>query len=765
MIARIIALLVLGATTLFAGNALKPTEVQAEPLVPAQLKNLQGRDIDSLSLLIVNFADANITFVPAGTTGGTIDPFEQHILDLQAASNAESVSQTAQSSIPINSSGSGLVGIAGPGLNNPSVNELQSLGSQPSALFSSSITIGGKDYSLSNYSNLNLTNFGGPNDGFGIKEAKGYGGSGLAYNTKDKYPSLFLPPNDPSVLAAQAKYGTTNDFMRLDQSQYYVATRSGAAGAIVIVENPKTGEWVAAVNVDSGPQDPTRADTSLGVQKALGLEDGGKVNMYFAEDQGLKPGTTGKDGTIIDKPEDTTTDNPPVDDQGTQPNTGSTGSSGGFIGNVACGGAPWCSIPRYCYKYGGPPVGKGLFEPVLTCNGGFKLIGKVVVKIVDCGPYNSIGCNPKLTPKNYACLWQTCKGKNAIWDMDTLKCGCDLGPSTGGGGGDSKKDETPPPAEETKDTEPLEGSTNQERLDNFNQQQEEAGTNARIVVKDGANIADSSPEAVERAATLARNCDCEVRITAGVRLSAQTHGVGGANIDITSSPEVVDYIKNNTDPDRIYDAVDRNGNFIGKAYVIDKDGLEYVHETEGADRSEYTAEHVHVRDISAAHAADVNNATTITSTNTSAGNVSNATPNITTGGGATSAPATVPETVVQPNEQYNSELRAAGLNLNSGAAEKSGYLTEEAYNGLIKLQSELGKNNRQNLADIGPGYFDIRATGTFEKLLTNNLSSIEKWFAPEVTYTNTNTETSATIYKDGKSATFTRVGNVWRTEF
>ena len=331
-------------------------------------------------------------------------------------------------------------------------------------VFTNTITIGSTNYSIENGANRRVTDFGGPTDDFGIRESLRIGGSGLAYSsvTRANHPELFLPDNHPSLLAAKATYGTTNDFMALNEDAYYVATRSRAPGAIVIVENPETGQWVTAVNVDFGPGDPTAVDTSDGVRNALGLEDGRSANIYFAEDQTLAPGTTGVGGAVIDTPDDDDDQQPPTTGTG-DGETGSGGQSGGASnsgsggssGTLACGGGPWCSIPRYCYKYGGAPGPKGLHEGVKTCNSGYKWIDRkkgLAVFRKDCG-VKGVACDKSATlvkgGPRFACLSQVCKTKNAIWDMDSLKCGCDDGTFTGAGdSGDTSGDTTPPTGEE-----------------------------------------------------------------------------------------------------------------------------------------------------------------------------------------------------------------------------------------------------------------------------------------------------------------------------
>ena len=105
----------------------------------------------------------------------------------------------------------------------------------------------------------------------------------------------------------------------------------------------------------------------------------------------------------------------------------SSGPTGGFS---YCGDDRWSSDPKCCYKHTGPAGGSNQYDGVTTCNGGMKKVGDAVQTLPDCGPNNSKGCDAELTPKNYSCLWRACdKGKNAIWDPWTKRCGCDDGGS------------------------------------------------------------------------------------------------------------------------------------------------------------------------------------------------------------------------------------------------------------------------------------------------------------------------------------------------
>ncbi|MEI6296435.1 MAG: hypothetical protein WCO84_02185 [bacterium] len=123
----------------------------------------------------------------------------------------------------------------------------------------------------------------------------------------------------------------------------------------------------------------------------------------------------------------------------------------------------WSSEPNKCYKYAGGAGPKGLHENVMSCNSGNKCITVptgpsnpapycACSPVLDCG-INNIACNAPIsvtgpgacedgrliltTAKCVAnskscgtagCLNYVCKkGKNAIWDPHTRKCGCDDG--------------------------------------------------------------------------------------------------------------------------------------------------------------------------------------------------------------------------------------------------------------------------------------------------------------------------------------------------
>jgi len=116
-------------------------------------------------------------------------------------------------------------------------------------------------------------------------------------------------------------------------------------------------------------------------------------------------------------------------------------SSGGATpsGTSACN-ETWCSAP-YCYKHLGPPGPPGLHEGVQFCNAGYIQAGKVPVFIPDCGPQGA-ACNIALSVArggdNLSCLVTACRGKNAIWDPLTKRCGCDDGKGMPAGGGNQQ---------------------------------------------------------------------------------------------------------------------------------------------------------------------------------------------------------------------------------------------------------------------------------------------------------------------------------------
>ncbi len=143
-----------------------------------------------------------------------------------------------------------------------------------------------------------------------------------------------------------------------------------------------------------------------------------------------------------EKPQQTQKTEKPPQQTTKTPTTYSTPFSGG--------GSAYSTNNRLCYKYSGPPGRKGL-KLAETCNGGFKCyiygcgddeICYSSYFVVDCGP-NNIFCdsaahiagggycppkesNPQDGPLA-GCLNYKCKTKNAIWDMDSKKCGCDDG--------------------------------------------------------------------------------------------------------------------------------------------------------------------------------------------------------------------------------------------------------------------------------------------------------------------------------------------------
>lgn len=124
----------------------------------------------------------------------------------------------------------------------------------------------------------------------------------------------------------------------------------------------------------------------------------------------------------------------------------------------------WKTTP-YCYKHMGPAGPKGLYENVQTCNAGFSCYeygcgDDACFKSIeepDCGE-NNIKCfsaanisgrgncayaktiapqdGPKAGCLNYKCSKEK-GGKNAIWDPQSKKCGCDDGHWEGGSGSGS----------------------------------------------------------------------------------------------------------------------------------------------------------------------------------------------------------------------------------------------------------------------------------------------------------------------------------------
>ncbi|MDP3989439.1 MAG: hypothetical protein Q8P93_04355 [bacterium] len=215
-------------------------------------------------------------------------------------------------------------------------------------------------------------------------------------------------------------------------------------------------------------EDGTVNVNSLGDRVASHFDDSQSSDLVFKK-------IDGPVGDEVPKEEGTAEEEQPAAEE-EAPKEELPQQAGGFIGNVACGGAPWCveigAQARFCYKYQMPPKGKNLYDNVLTCNAGVRClpadpkakdpfcgVAKRHLDVPDCGIEGRI-CNRLATikkySKQYACLWLACsKGKNAIWDKDTKKCGCDdIGGSNFKVDKEEKEEETPPPAPEPETQEP-----------------------------------------------------------------------------------------------------------------------------------------------------------------------------------------------------------------------------------------------------------------------------------------------------------------------
>lgn len=225
-------------------------------------------------------------------------------------------------------------------------------------------------------------------------------------------------------------------------------------------------------------------------------------------------------------------------DEAASSDTATRGGSSGESSATGGGSAKAYSLDP-CYKMGGAPQGKNLYENVNTCNGGVKMYGKVPRLIDDCGPNNEQGCDEGRTPANYACLWQACKkGKNAIWDKESKKCGCDdpgsnVGGGTefasggtfsgggaadqaqGGGGGGSGTSGKP-------DTSAGNDAEVRKRL-----------ADANIKIKEGKSVDGLGQRAVDGLVNTKKACpDCDIFVTGGTESGHLTHGAGMSNVDV-----------------------------------------------------------------------------------------------------------------------------------------------------------------------------------------------------------------------------------------
>lgn len=133
---------------------------------------------------------------------------------------------------------------------------------------------------------------------------------------------------------------------------------------------------------------------------------------------------------------------------------GYSGTVSGGPGFAYCGNGRWSGQANCCYKQTGPAGGPNQYDGVQTCNGGYAgQVGSAENpprKVEDCG-VEGTACRKDTTlamgGKLYSCLWIACdSGKNAIWDPQTKRCGCDDG--KGGGRFASSYDGTNQPIED-----------------------------------------------------------------------------------------------------------------------------------------------------------------------------------------------------------------------------------------------------------------------------------------------------------------------------
>ncbi|MFA6006485.1 MAG: hypothetical protein WC764_02010 [Candidatus Paceibacterota bacterium] len=138
----------------------------------------------------------------------------------------------------------------------------------------------------------------------------------------------------------------------------------------------------------------------------------------------------------------------PDGDSGDGDGSGESGSGGG-TSSAYCGDDYWSDEDICCYKHTGPAGPPGQYDGVTTCNAGFKMAGDppIPTPVPNCGRDGKL-CDLELTlaqpgGKLLSCLFAACPPKrNAIWDPQTKRCGCDdggsgIGVASGGGSGDN----------------------------------------------------------------------------------------------------------------------------------------------------------------------------------------------------------------------------------------------------------------------------------------------------------------------------------------
>ena len=283
-----------------------------------------------------------------------------------------------------------------------------------------------------------------PNSGT-VQEMIARGGNGLAmpHNQFLALPDNFrLSANDPLVQSHVTSQGLQpGDIGLLNPQAPYAAIPDSSVptGTKIIVTDDVTGYQEVVIKVDAGPGTSTGKgiDLSPGSYQRLGNGDH-PVSYALASDQSVSPGPT--DGSTIpyDKPVIGLNSGGSFSGGGSSRGQGGTGngesaSSGGDTSY--CGDDYWSDKdPMCCYKHTGPAGGPNQYDGVKTCNAGWYMSGgrhPVPIYVPNCGTNGGI-CDRALSISisglTLSCLFTACApGKNAIWDPQTLRCGCDDG--------------------------------------------------------------------------------------------------------------------------------------------------------------------------------------------------------------------------------------------------------------------------------------------------------------------------------------------------
>lgn len=212
-----------------------------------------------------------------------------------------------------------------------------------------------------------------------------------------------------------------------------------------------------AVDISQSDKDAAKSQQDVSIVGPYTLKPANEIALK-GEDKIREYQKQAQDGSIGGAtPTETPTQQPPTTGApSASQNTTSNSSSGS---NSSVGGFLWNSTPRLCHKHTGP-ASKGEVKTAMTCNSGYRCTTVPTgpsnpadycscPPIVDCGPKGAL-CNSavslegpgnctikinatplarnctdgKLCP-NAGCLNYICKNKlNAIWDMNSKKCGC-----------------------------------------------------------------------------------------------------------------------------------------------------------------------------------------------------------------------------------------------------------------------------------------------------------------------------------------------------